>query len=107
GVSDDDAVHSWILLERGLLLKEYGRIDESIELLGRAVGMCRSQPPSLLQMRVYAARAFQRSTKGDLEGARADVDEGLKIGQQLHLRDSAWHVAMARLRDAEASTYFY
>lgn len=107
GVSDDDAVHAWLLLERGLLLKEYGRIDESITLLSRAVEMCRTQSPSLLQMRIYAARAFQLSTKGDRAAARADVDEGLRIGQQLHVRDAAWHMAMARLRDAEASTFFY
>src|SRR5262249_10614143 len=58
-------------------------------------------------MRVHAARAFQLSTQGNREGARADIEEGLKIGQQLHIRDAAWHVAMARLKDAEGSIYFF
>ncbi len=107
GVADADAVHAWLLLERGLVLKEYGRIDESVELLGRAIDLCASQPPSVLHMRVHAARAFQRSTRGDREGARADVMRGLEIGQQLHIRDAQWHVAMARLKDAEASIHFY
>ena len=107
GVADDDAVHAWVLLERGSVLKEYGRIEESIAVLSRAIDMCRAQPPSLLHMRVHAARAFQLSTRGDREAARNDVEEGLRIGQQLHIRDAAWHVAMARLKDAEGSTYFF
>ena len=107
GVADDDAVHAWVLLERGSVLKEYGRLEESIEVLSRAVEMCRTQPPSLLHMRVHAARAFQLSTKGDHDPARKDVEEGLRIGQQLHIRDAAWHVAMARLKDAEGSIFFF
>lgn len=63
--------------------------------------------PSVLAMRVCAARAFQLSTKGDRAGAKRDVEEGLRIGQQLHIRDASWHVAMARLRDAEGSIFFH
>ncbi|HSO40282.1 MAG TPA: adenylate/guanylate cyclase domain-containing protein, partial [Labilithrix sp.] len=108
GVADDDAVHAWVLLERGSVLKEYGRIEESIEVLSRAIEMCRAQlAPSILHMRVHAARAFQLSTKGDRDAARRDVEEGLRIGQQLHIRDAGWHVAMARLKDAEGSIYFF
>ena len=108
GVADDDAVHAWVLLERGSVLKEYGRLEESIDVLSRAVEMCRLQlAPSILHMRVHAARAFQLSTKGDREAARKDVAEGLRIGQQLHIRDAAWHVAMARLKDAEGSVFFF
>ena len=108
GVSDDDAVHAWVLLERGSVLKEYGRIEESIEVLTRAIDMCRAQlAPSILHMRVHAARAFQLSTKGDRDAARKDVEEGLRIGQQLHIRDAQWHVAMARLKDAEGSVFFF
>ena len=107
GVSEDDAVHGWLLLERGLVLKEYGRIEESIELLGRAADACKAQPPSLLHMRVHAARAFQRSSRGDREGARLDVDEGIRIGRELHVRDASWHVAMARLEDARGAIHFH
>jgi tetratricopeptide (TPR) repeat protein len=122
GVADDDAVHAWVLLERGSVLKEYGRIEESIEVLTRALGeppsplsspdeaavTPRTQvAPSVLHMRLHAARAFQLSTKGDREAARKDVEEGLRIGQQLHIRDAQWHVAMARLKDAEGSIFFF
>ena len=108
GVADDDAVHAWVLLERGSVLKEYGRIVESIETLSRAIEMCRLQPaPSVLQMRAYGARAFQLATKGDRELAKKDVQEGLRIGTLLHMRDAAWYVAMARLKDAEGSIFFF
>lgn len=108
GVADDDAVHAWVLLERGSVLKEYGRIEESIDVLTRAIEMCRAQlVPSVLHMRVHAARAFQLSTKGDRAAASKDVEEGLRVGQQLHIRDAAWHMAMARLKDAEGSTFFF
>ena len=107
GVAEDDAVHAWLLLERGLLLKEYGRMDDSIGLLGRAHDMCKVQSPSLLQMRILAARAFQLSTRGERDAAKRDVEEGIRVGRELHMRDAAWHMAMARLRDAEGSTFFY
>jgi tetratricopeptide (TPR) repeat protein len=114
GVSDRDAVHGWVLLERGSVLKEYGRIDESIAVLTRAIAMCSGDPsapnaiaPSVLHMRVHAARAFQLSTKGDRDAAKEDIAAGLRIGQQLHVRDASWHVAMARLRDAEGSVFFF
>jgi class 3 adenylate cyclase/tetratricopeptide (TPR) repeat protein len=107
GVKDTDAVHAWLLLERGLVLKEYGRIEESIEVLARAKESCRSQPPSTLLMRVHGALAYQRAAKGDRDLARADVEEGLRLGQQLTIRDAAWHMAMARLKDAEGSLYFF
>jgi class 3 adenylate cyclase/tetratricopeptide (TPR) repeat protein len=108
GVAEDDAVHAWVLLERGSVLKEYGRIVESIDTLSRAIEMCRAQPaPSVLQMRVYGARAFQLATKGDRELAKKDVEEGLRIGTLLHMRDAAWYVAMARLKDADGSIFFF
>jgi tetratricopeptide (TPR) repeat protein len=107
GVNEEDAVHGWLLLERGLVLKEYGRIDESIELLGRAADACKAQPASLLHMRVYAARAFQRSSRGEREGASRDVEEGIRIGRELHVRDASWHVAMARLEDARGAIHFH
>jgi tetratricopeptide (TPR) repeat protein len=107
GVADDDAVHGWLLLERGLVLKEYGRIDDSLRELERAASMCEGKPPSLLPMRVHAARAFQRSSRGDRQGAQHDVDEGLRVGRELKVRDSAWHVAMARLLDAEGAVHFH
>ena len=108
GVAEDDAVHAWVLLERGSVLKEYGRIVESIDTLSRAVELCRAQAaPSVLQMRVYGARAFQLATKGDRELARKDVEEGLRIGTLLHMRDASWYVAMARLKDAEGSIFFF
>ncbi len=107
GVNEEDAVHGWLLLERGLVLKEYGRIDESLELLGRAAVACKAHPPSLLHMRVHAARAFQRSSRGDREGAKQDVDEGIRIGRELHVRDASWHVAMARLEDARGAVHFH
>jgi class 3 adenylate cyclase/tetratricopeptide (TPR) repeat protein len=108
GVSDDDAVRAWVLLERGSVLKEYGRIEESIEVLSRAIEMGRGQAvPSVLHMRLHGARAFQLAAKGDRELAKKDVEEGLRIGQQLHIRDAAWYVAMARLKDAEGSIFFF
>jgi class 3 adenylate cyclase/tetratricopeptide (TPR) repeat protein len=108
GVADDDAVHAWVLLERGSVLKEYSRIEESVDVLTRAIEMCRAQlAPSVLHMRAHAARAFQLSTKGDRDAARLDVEEGLRIGQQLHIRDAQWHMAMARLKDAEGSIFFF
>ncbi|MBX3206524.1 MAG: protein kinase [Labilithrix sp.] len=107
GVGEEDAVHAWLLLERGLVLKEYGRIDESIELLARAADTCKTQPPSLLQMRILAARAFQRSSRGDRDGAKLDVDEGVRVGRELHVRDTSWHVAMARLKDADGAIHFH
>lgn len=108
GVAEDDAVHAWVLLERGSILKEYGRIEESIEVLSRAVEMCRKQSAlSVLHMRVHGVRAFQLATKGERELAREDVVEGLRIGHQLHIRDAAWYVAMARLKDAEGSIFFF
>ena len=108
GVSDGDAVQAWVLLERGSVLKEYGRMDESIAVLSRAIDLCKeSVASSVLHMRIHAARAFQLSTKGDREAAKKDVADGLRVGQQLHIRDASWHVAMARLRDAEGSIHFY
>ena len=108
GVAETDAVHTWVFLERGSILKEYGRIEESIEVLSRAVDMCRAQPlPSVLHMRVHGVRAFQLATKGDRDTARKDVEAGLAIGQQLHIRDASWYVAMARLKDAEGSIHFF
>ncbi len=107
GVAEQDAVFGWLLLDRGLVLKEYGRIDTSIELLGRAVETSKAQPPSLLQMRIHAALAFQRSSRGDREGAIAHVEEGIRVGRELHLRDASWHVAMARLKDAEGAVFFH
>jgi class 3 adenylate cyclase/tetratricopeptide (TPR) repeat protein len=108
GVSADDAVHAWVLLERGSVLKEYGRIEESIEMLSRAIEMCRAQvTPSVLHMRAYGARAFQLATKGDRDQARKDVEEGLRIGNLLNMRDASWYVAMARLKDAEGSIFFF
>jgi len=108
GVAEHDAVHAWVMLERGSILKEHGRIDESIDVLSRAISMCAEQlTPSVLLMRMHAARAFQLSTKGDRVAAKKDVDDGLRIGQQLHMRDASWHVAMARLRDAEGSIFFF
>jgi len=108
GVADHDAVHAWVLLERGSILKEYGRIDESVAVLSRAIEMCKPQTsPSVLLMRMHAARAFQRSTRGERDLAQKDVEDGLRIGQQLHIRDASWHMAMARLRDAEGSVYFF
>ena len=98
----------WVLLERGSVSKEYGRIEESIDVLSRAIDMCRAQlAPSVLHMRAYGARAFQLAAKGDRERARKDVEEGLRIGQLLHIRDAAWYVAMARLKDAEGSIFFF
>ena len=58
-------------------------------------------------MRVYGARAFQLATKGDRELAKKDVEEGLRIGTLLLMRDAAWYVAMARLKDAEGSIFFF
>jgi len=108
GVADGDAVQAWVLLERGSVLKEYGRIDESIAVLTRAIEMSKeSVASSVLHMRIHAARAFQLSTKGDRDAAKKDVADGLRVGQQLHIRDASWHVAMARLRDAEGSIHFY
>ena len=108
GVADDDAVHAWVLLERGSVSKEYGRIEESIDMLSKAIEMCRGQlAPSVLHMRAYGARAFQLAAKGDRERAKKDVEEGLRIGQLLHMRDAAWYVAMARLKDAEGSIFFF
>ncbi|MBS2018407.1 MAG: protein kinase [Deltaproteobacteria bacterium] len=108
GVADGDPVQAWVLFERGAVLKEYGRMDESVAVLTRAIEMCKeSVASSVLHMRVHAARAFQLSTKGDREGAKKDIAEGIRIGQQLHIRDASWHVAMARLRDAEGSVFFY
>ena len=108
GVADDDAVHAWVLLERGSVSKEYGRIEESIDTLSKAIDMCRAQlAPSVLHMRAYGARAFQLAAKGDRESAKKDVEEGLRIGQLLHMRDASWYVAMARLKDAEGSIFFF
>ena len=108
GVADDDAVRAWVLLERGSVLKEYGRIEESIDVLTRAIEMGRGHAAvSVLHMRLHGARAFQLAAKGDREIAKKDVEEGLRIGQQLHIRDAAWYVAMARLKDAEGSIFFF
>lgn len=107
GVAEQETVFAWVLLERGLVLKEYGRIDESIEALSEAIQMCAASAPSLLQMRIHAALAFQRATRGDRKSAHEDVAVGLKVGQQLHIRDAAWHIAMARLKDAEGSACFF
>ncbi|MDF2694382.1 MAG: adenylate cyclase, partial [Labilithrix sp.] len=107
GVGDEDPVHGWLLLERGLVLKEYGRIDESIDLLARAADQCKAQPANLLHMRIHAALAFQRSSRGDREGAARHVEEGLRVGRELHVRDASWHVAMARLKDAEGAIHFH
>jgi serine/threonine protein kinase/tetratricopeptide (TPR) repeat protein len=107
GVGEDDAVHAWLLLEEGLVLKEYGRIDTSIAVLTRGIELCAAHAPSLLHMRLFGARAFQLAAKGERDSARADCDEGLRIGQALHIRDAAWHVAMARLKDAEGSLLLF
>jgi class 3 adenylate cyclase/tetratricopeptide (TPR) repeat protein len=107
GVGEEDAVHGWLLLERGLVLKEYGRMDESIELLARAADSSKGLPASLLQMRIHAALAFQRSSRGDRAGASEHVAEGIRVGRELHVRDAGWHVAMARLKDAEGAIHFH
>jgi tetratricopeptide (TPR) repeat protein len=107
GVPREDAVHGWIALERGLVLKEYGRTAASLAALDEGVELAASQPPGLLHMRLYSARAFQRAAKGDRAGAAADTAAGLRIGQSLNVRDASWHLAMARLEDAEGAVYFF
>lgn len=107
GVKPGDAVNAWLLLERGLVLKEYGRIEESIDVLAQAKDACASQAPSTLTMRVCGSLAYQRAAKGQRDLAREDIDEGLRVGGQLTIRDGAWHAAMARLKDAEGSLYFF
>ncbi|MCA9584011.1 MAG: protein kinase [Myxococcales bacterium] len=103
GVDPADPVYAWLMLERGVLHKEHGRLEESLEVLSRAIEMVESTPPSLLHMRLRAARAFQLAAKGEHEAAGDDCKKGLALGQQLHMRDATWHVAVARLKDAEGS----
>ncbi len=99
-VSPNDPAFGWIALERGLVLKEYGRVDASIDSFSRGIAIAESHTPGLLHMRLRSARGFQRALKGDRAGAHDDAREGLRIGESLTLRDATWHVAMARLEDA-------
>ncbi|MEO6572700.1 MAG: adenylate/guanylate cyclase domain-containing protein, partial [Polyangiaceae bacterium] len=107
GVPSVDIAYCWIALERGLVLKEYGRVDASIEAFGEGIDLGKSHTAGLLHMRLHSARAFQRATKGDRLGAKEDSDEGLRIGQSMTVRDFSWHVAMARLKDAEGTLHVY
>jgi class 3 adenylate cyclase/tetratricopeptide (TPR) repeat protein len=102
-----DIAYCWIALERGLILKEYGRVEASIEALSEGLELGKSHPPGLLHMRLHSARAFQRATKGDRPHAKEDCDQGLHIGQSMSVRDFSWHVAMARLKDAEGTLHVY
>ncbi len=107
GVPASDPAHGWIALEGGLVLKEYGRLDESIQALDRGLAIVKDAAPQILQMRLYSARSFQRAAKADAVGARADYEAGLAIGTALHVRDGAWYAAMARLKDAEGLTFIH
>jgi len=107
GVQRTDAVFGWIALERGLVLKEYGRVDASIDALGQGLELAKDHPLGLLQMRLYSARAFQLASKGDRAAAAADTTAGLRVGRSLNVRDFTWHVAMARLEDARGSHSFF
>jgi class 3 adenylate cyclase/tetratricopeptide (TPR) repeat protein len=102
GVARTDVAFAWIALECGLILKEFGRAPLSIAALGAGIELLKGAPPQLLHMRLYSARSFQLAATGDLEGAQRDFEVGLRMGQSMHVRDAAWHVGMARLRDAEA-----
>lgn len=99
-VSRTDPAFGWIALERGLVLKEYGRVDASIDSFSRGIELAADHTPGLLHMRLRSARGFQRALKGNRAGAHEDASEGLRIGAALTLRDATWHVAMARLEDA-------
>jgi class 3 adenylate cyclase/tetratricopeptide (TPR) repeat protein len=101
-VPRSDVAFAWIALECGLILKEFGRAPLSIAALGAGIDLLKGAPPQLLHMRLYSARSFQLAATGDLDGALRDCEAGLRMGQSLHVRDAAWHVGMARLRDAEA-----
>jgi class 3 adenylate cyclase/tetratricopeptide (TPR) repeat protein len=111
GVPGTDAVFGWIALERGLVLKEYGRVDASVLALTAGIELVEEpsahHSPGLLDMRLYSARAFQRASKGHREGASADTARGLQIGQALNVRDFSWHVAMARLEDARGTQHVF
>ncbi len=111
GVPRTDAVFGWIALERGLVLKEYGRVDGSILALTKGLELVLDpgahHTPGLLDMRLYSARAFQRASKGDRAGAAEDTTHGLRIGQSLNVRDFSWHVAMARLEDARGTQHVF
>ncbi|MEO8874958.1 MAG: hypothetical protein ABI461_05160, partial [Polyangiaceae bacterium] len=99
-VSPTDPAFGWIALERGLVLKEYGRVDASIDSFSRGIELAADHTPGLLHMRLRSARGFQRALKADRPGAHEDATIGLRIGSSLTLRDATWHVAMARLEDA-------
>lgn len=105
GVPADDPVFAWIALERGLVAKEYGRVEASIESFTRGIAIAEGQPPSLLQMRLRSARGFQRAMKGDRKGAHDDASEGFRVGAAITSRDATWNVATARLEDTVGLAY--
>lgn len=98
-VATTDLAFGWIALERGLVLKEFGRVDASIDSFSRGISISEGHPPGLLHMRLRSARGFQRALKGDRKGSHEDAAEGFRIAATLTLRDAAWHVACARLED--------
>jgi class 3 adenylate cyclase/tetratricopeptide (TPR) repeat protein len=107
GVPPGDAAYAWIALERGLVLKEYGRIDPSLASLDEGVELARSLAEGVLHVRLYSARAFQRAAKGRVAEAKADLAEGRRIGDGFNVRDMTWQLAMARLEDAEGLVHVH
>ncbi|MEO8799150.1 MAG: tetratricopeptide repeat protein, partial [Polyangiaceae bacterium] len=105
GVSAVDPAFAWVALERGLVAKEYGRVEASIESFTRGIAIAEGQPPGLLQMRLRSARGFQRAMKGDRKGAHEDAAEGFRVGEAITSRDATWNVATARLEDTVGLAY--
>ena len=90
------------------MLKEYGRIVESIETLSRAIEMCRLQPRRAFSRCACMVHVLFSSPQRAIATSRRRTSrKACASGTLLHMRDAAWYVAMARLKDAEGSIFFF
>ena len=68
------------------LLSAHGPLDVQLELLDGAVSACQGVSPRL-RGQVYRLRGEARRVRGQIEGAQADLDVALSIGESQGLSD--------------------
>jgi len=107
GTPPDDEVFGWLELERSRVLKDCGRNDALVAAVDRGLAVVEARAPSVLQVLLYATRAFARFERNDPAGARADCEAGLVAGEAIATRDPSWQQAMARLNNTLGGIRLY
>lgn len=97
GVPEGDPTLGWIEIERARILKDRGDNAGVVAAVDRGLAVAGRGQAGVLSMMLYALRAFARFEQGDVAGARADCEEGLRIGEGRAGRGATRAQATARL----------